>query len=57
MVGGLGVRFTLTWGGNGNGEPVLERVAGRPLGSTAAYAPVSVLASIGPGGGSFDRRP
>lgn len=49
MVGGLGVRFTLSWGNGGGGAPTLSRVLGRPLGSAAAYAPVSFIAQHGVG--------
>ena len=44
MVGGLGVRVSLAFEDGGNGEALIERIAGRVFGSVAPLAPVSWLA-------------
>ena len=49
MVGGMGVRVTLTWGKGGNGEAVVKATGVRVFGSAAPIAPASVLSDLAPG--------
>lgn len=44
MVGGLGVRATLTWQAGGNGDAVVRDAGVKVFGSAAALAPASLLA-------------
>lgn len=49
MVGGMGVRVTLTWGAGGNGEAVVKETGVCVFGSAAPLAPASVLSGLAPG--------